>query len=257
MGTSIVNDYDVIAPFYDIEHAHFSEDLDMYQNFAEASGGSILELACGSGRVLLPLAQAGYETVGVDTSTSMLALAQQRIQAATLSGCCELIQQDMSQMQLGRKFRMAFIALGSFAHIITRKEQQQTLTNIRAHLSTGSLFILDISNADARYMEDLVGQVLHQGTWRRDDGTMLTHFVSPASSAERHLLELTHFYDQHSQGGTVQRTTVTTHLYLFERGEMELLLEQASFVIKDVYGDYDLGPCTLESPRMIFVTEVR
>ena len=252
-----MNTYDTIAPFYDVEHAHFSEDLDMYQNFAESSGGPILELACGSGRVLLPLAQAGYDIVGVDTSALMLALAQQYIDETEAPIRCELLQQDMVTMQLGRKFRMAFVALGSFAHLISRKEQQQALTNIRTHLSTGGLFLIDISNADARYMEDLGGQVLHQGTWSRDDGTILTHFVSPASSPARHLLELTHFYDQHKQGSTVERTTVTTHLYLFDRSEMELLLEQAGFVVKDVYGDYDLGPYQLDSPRMIFVAEAR
>ncbi|MBV9019199.1 MAG: hypothetical protein JOZ71_00650, partial [Ktedonobacteraceae bacterium] len=59
-----MDDYDLIAPFYDSEHAHFSEDLDMYRNFAELSGGDMLELACGSGRVLLPLAREGYELTG-------------------------------------------------------------------------------------------------------------------------------------------------------------------------------------------------
>ncbi len=252
-----MNNYDLIAPFYDSEHASFDEDLDMYQNFAEASGGSILELACGSGRVLLPLAQEGYDVVGVDTSAAMLALARQRLQELLSPVHCELVQQSMSTMHLERKFRMAFIALGSFAHISARKEQQQALANIRTHLSTGGLFVIDISNADARYMEDLTGQVLHQGTWQCENGTMLTHFVSPASSAASHLLELTHFYEQHSQGGTVQRTTVITHLYLYERSEMELLLEQAGFRLKDVYGTYDLGNYTLDSPRMIFVTEAK
>jgi hypothetical protein len=99
--------------------------------------------------------------------------------------------------------------------------------------------------------------VLHQGSWRTEDGDYLTHFVSPASSTERHLLELTHFYDQHRQGGTVARTIVTTYLYLFERGEIEVLLEQAGFTIKDVYGDYDLNPYQLESPRLILIAEAR
>lgn len=252
-----MNNYDEIAPFYDIEHAHFDEDLDMYQNFAEASGGPILELACGSGRVLFPLAQAGYNVVGVDTSAAMLALAQQRQHELEGPVKLELVRQSMSTLQLGRKFRMAFIALGSFAHIVTRKEQQQALTAIRAHLSTGGLFIVDISNADARYMENLTGQVLHQGTWPREDGTMLTHFVSPTTAVDKHLLELTHFYEQHIQGGTVQRTVAITHLYLFERSEMELLLEQAGFKVKDVYGTHDLSEYTLDSPRMIFVTEAR
>ncbi len=250
-----MNTYDIIAPFYDSEHAAFRDDLDMYQNFAEASGGPLLELACGSGRVLLPLATAGFEIVGVDTSAPMLELARQRVQEERLTIRYTLVQQNVTTLYLERKFRMAFIALGSFGHIITRKEQQQALAHIRAHLSTGGLFVLDISNADARYMEDLPSQMLHQGTWHRPDGTLLTHFVSPAPASERHLLELTHFYDQHIQGEAVRRTTATTYLYLFERNEMELLLEQAGFSIKDVYGDYELGTYTLESPRMIFVAE--
>jgi cyclopropane fatty-acyl-phospholipid synthase-like methyltransferase len=250
-------EYDTIAPFYDIEHAHFSEDLDMYNSYAEMSGGKILELACGSGRVMLSLAEEGYEVTGVDNSEGMLALAHQAFQDADVTAQTTLIQQDISNLHLNEKFRLAFIALGSFAHITTRKAQQQTLAAVRAHLSTGATFIVDISNADARYMEDLSGQLLHQGTWKDENGLYNTHFVSPASATEQHMLELTHFYDQHSQGGNVQRTVVTTHLYLFERSEMELLLEQAGFSIKDVYGDHGLGPYSLESPRMIFVAEAR
>lgn len=252
-----MNDYDLIAPFYDAEHAQFTEDLDMYQNYAEMSIGRILELGCGSGRVLLPLAQAGYELTGVDTSAAMLQLARQRLQEAHVISRCTLVQQDMTRLNLEQKYRLAFIALGSFAHITHRSAQKEVLAGVRAHLSTGATFIVDISNGDARYMEELSGQVLHQGTWHQDDGSVLTHFVSPANATDKHLLELTHFYDLHQQGGPVQRTTITTYLYLFERAEIELLLEQAGFVIKDVYGDYDFSPYRLESPRMICITEAK
>jgi SAM-dependent methyltransferase len=250
-----MNEYDLIAPFYDIEHAHFNEDLDMYYNFAEVCGGKILELACGSGRALLPLAQAGYELTGTDTSLEMLKLARQRLEMANVADRCKLVQQDMVNLHLEQNFRMAFIALGSFAHITSRAAQLQALQAIRTHLSPGGLFILDNSNADARYMEDLSGQVLHQGTWRIHDEAFLTHFVSPAASSDKHLLELTHFYEQHRQGGSVQRTVVTTYLYLFERTEIELLVERAGFTVKDVYGDHELGPYQLESPRLILVAE--
>jgi ubiquinone/menaquinone biosynthesis C-methylase UbiE len=251
-----MNEYDLIAPFYDIEHAGFSEDLDMYINFAELCGGKILELGCGSGRILLPLAEEGHEVVGVDSSAAMLDIARQRATAEGLSNRVRLVQQDLVDLNLDQKFRMAFIALGSFAHITTRKEQQQALARIHAHLSPGALFILDISNADARYLEGLSGQILHQGTWQTEQG-ILTHFLSPASATNRHLLELTHFYDAHRQGGPVERTVATTHLYLFERGEAELLLEQAGFVVKDIYGDHELGSYQLESPRLICVAEAR
>jgi SAM-dependent methyltransferase len=250
-----MHEYELIAPFYDIEHAHFSEDLDLYRNFAELCGGKILELACGSGRVLLPLAQEGYEVTGVDSSAAMLAIARTQIEAAGLGARCTLEWQNIITLHLEQKFRLAFIALGSFAHITMRKEQMQALKAIHAHLSPGGTFIIDISNSDARYLEDLGGQMLHQATRERDDGTFLTHFVSPATATDRHLLELTHFYEEHRQGGPVHRTTVTTHLYLFERNEMELLLERAGFAVKDVYGDYDLSSYQLESPRMICIAE--
>ncbi len=252
-----MDEYNIIAPFYDIEHAHFQEDLDLYSNYAELCGGKILELACGSGRALLPLAREGYDVTGVDSSAAMLELARLRVQEEGLTAQCQLVQQDMTALDLKQKFRLAFIALGSFGHMLTRQEQQRVLAAVRAHLNPGGTFIVDISNADARYMEQLSGQILHQGTWQGEDGFHYTHFVSPASATQQHLLELTHFYDRYKQGGTVERTVVTTSLYLFERGEIELLLEQAGFVVKGVHGDYGLGPFFLESPRMICIAEAR
>lgn len=252
-----MSDYDLIAPFYDVEHAHFLEDLDLYRDYATLCSGPLLELACGSGRLLVPLAQEGYQLTGVDTSASMLGLARRALQEASVEEQVKLVQQDICALHLPQKFSLAFIALGSFAHLTSRKAQQQALAAIRAAIPTGGTFIVDISNADARYMEHLSGQLLVQGTWSMDDDSILTHMVSPASSETTHLLELTHFYDRHMQGGPINRTIITTYLYLFERGEMELLLEQAGFVVKDVYGDYDLSPALLESKRMIFIAEAR
>jgi SAM-dependent methyltransferase len=250
-----MNDYDLIAPFYDIEHAHFDEDLTLYMNFAGLCGGPLLELACGSGRLLVPLAREGYELTGVDSSPSMLNLAREALEQAGVAARCKLVQENMYSLHLGQQFRLAFIALGSFGHVCTRKEQRQTLATVRNHLTPRGKFILDISNADVRYMEHLSGQLLHQGTWQRDDGAMLSHFVSPASSPSRHFLELTHFYEEHRQGEAVKRTVIRTHLYLFERNEVELLLEEAGFVITNVYGDYELNPFEHDSPRMIFIAE--
>src|SRR5260370_38242863 len=88
-NSSFMNDYDLIAPFYDAEHGHFDEDLNLYSNFAELCGSPLLELACGSGRLLVPLARAGYELTGVNTSASMLNLAHVALDQAGLSSQCK------------------------------------------------------------------------------------------------------------------------------------------------------------------------
>ncbi len=252
-----MNDYDLIAPFYDVEHANFDEDIDLYLHYAEMQTGPLLELACGTGRLLLPLAAQGHTLVGVDYSQPMLDIARRRVQQERLESQITLVQQDIRALNLDRQFSLAFIALGSFAHLTSRKAQQQALAAIRKQLTTGGTFILDISNADIRYMENLSGQMLHLGTWQLADGTLLTHLISPASSHSDHVLELTHFYDQHRQGGPINRTAVTSYLALFERAEIELLLERAGFAVKDSYGNYDLIPFARESPRMVVVAEAR
>src|SRR5260221_4348162 len=122
-----MNDYDRIAPFYDIEHAQFDEDLTLYQDFAALCMGPLLELACGSGRLLLPLAREGYELTGVDTSTAMFNLARQRLQDECLTSHCKLVQQDICTMRLEHQFLMVFIALDSFSHVTMCRHQQLPL----------------------------------------------------------------------------------------------------------------------------------
>src|SRR5258708_29428770 len=112
--------------------------------------GSLLELACGSGRLLLPLAREGHTLTGVDTSERMLALAQARLQEEHLSSRLTLVQQDMCTLRLPQKYNLAFIALCSFAHLTTPKPQQQALAAVRAPLTKGGTFLVHIPNTDPR-----------------------------------------------------------------------------------------------------------
>src|SRR5260370_3634385 len=106
-NASFMNDYDLIAPFYDAEHGHFDEDLNLYSNFAELCGSPLLELACGSGRLLVPLAREGYELTGADTSASMLKLAQEALEQARAASQCKMVQQHRPSLNLRLKFRLS------------------------------------------------------------------------------------------------------------------------------------------------------
>src|SRR5258708_12750487 len=94
----------------------------------------------------------------------MLTLARQRLQDEGLASRCKLVQQDICTMHLEQQFRMAFIALGSFPHITRRKQQQQPLASVRAHLAAGAMFILDTATPHPPYLETLTTHFLHHVT---------------------------------------------------------------------------------------------
>src|SRR5215212_11475687 len=110
----------------------FDADLPLYLELAAAEGGRVLEVACGSGRVLVPLARAGHHVVGLDASPHMLARAREKLTAAGLgeSGRVRLVQGDMRTFALGEVFDLAVIAVKSFAYLLTRADQQRALAAV-------------------------------------------------------------------------------------------------------------------------------
>ena len=111
-------------------------DIAFYDRLAQATGGPVLELGCGTGRNALALAEAGLSVTGVDVSPGMLALARRKSErlAAAASRCLTFVEGDMARLDLGRRFGMAFIAFRSFQHLLTVDEQRATLTGVRRHL---------------------------------------------------------------------------------------------------------------------------
>jgi SAM-dependent methyltransferase len=249
-----MNPYDLIAPYYDLEHAGYQDDVDLYLNYAAAAGAPILEVGCGSGRLLLPLAEQGYAVVGVDTASAMLKLAQKRVDAAGLTDRVTLVQGDARALRLDQRFRLAFVGLNSFAHFTTRADQQAVLAALATHLLPNGVLILDLPNADLRRYQEAEGQLFHQGTWTDDtSGERVSHFLAATCDPLARTLEFTHWYDAAPQGGALRRTIVQTTLALISPGEAELLVEQQGFRLLHVFGDYELNPCEEGSPRLIVV----
>lgn len=131
--------YDVFARFYDLDTEGFDADLPFWVNLARRTGGPILEVGCGTGRVLLPLARAGLSVVGVDVSPSMLAIAHDKIAQAGQSTRITLVEADALTLQLKRRFNLAFIALNSFGHFFEPGAAERVLERINANLVPNGL----------------------------------------------------------------------------------------------------------------------
>ncbi len=252
-------DFDRFARHYDDEHASYTDDLPMWEGFAyRASDTPILELACGTGRVLFPIARLGLNVTGIDISPAMLDITRAKAMKARLPGRLTIEEADMRAFSLGRTFGLAFIALNSLMHLESRAEQRQAFASVRRHLNQGGRFIVDLFNPDEGLPdESQESQLLLHCLKQRPDGSQLLHFQSATVDRGTQVVSVTNYYDDTGADGTVRRHVAPFRLRYVTVGELELMLEHEGFVVEDVYGSYDLEPFRNGSPRIITVARAR
>ncbi len=246
--------FDIYARFYDPDLGDWDDDLQMYEQYAARCGSPILELGCGTGRVLLPLARQGYRLTGIDPSAEMLERARAKVAEEGLAELVTLVQQEMRELDLEERFSMAFAALNSFAHLHTTGEQLAALERIRRHLKPGGLLILDLFNPDMGRLLDARGQMtLARAMTDPETGHRMMRFYTEEVDQGRQLIHTTYIVDEIDAGGRVQRTLFPFTLRYLFRYELELLLRHAGFEVEAIYGSHDLDEFSGESEKMIAV----
>jgi SAM-dependent methyltransferase len=251
---TIADPFAAFTGYYDLDYAGVDDDLFMIRQFATRCGSPILELACGTGRALLPLARDGYHVVGVDVSPAMLEVARQRIAGEGLEDRVTLLEQDMRALALDRRFALAFAALNSFCHLLNTNDQLAALAGVHQHLKPGGLLLLDLFNPDVGQLLDSRDQITLEKTWA-EPGTgrrvikMRSQSVDPAEQ----LIHVTLLLDEMDEQGQVRRTVFPYAIRYLFRYELELLLRLAGFEVEAIYGSYDLDEFRAGSERIIAV----
>lgn len=255
------DEYAAIATWYDLEHDRVSEDIECVQEIitdADLSSPAILEVGSGTGRVLARLAAAGFSVTGVEPSEAMRQRCAARLKSLPerVSRRVRVLAGDAEHLPLadGERFDLGLFSLNTFAHLLTRQARRQALTQLAAHLSPGALLIIDLDLLGTRRLAETSGGVWWQGTWPlpENSAALLSHFVMAAPPSTPGIIEVTHMFDVHEQGGEVRRSLSTMSLALCSKGEIEVALEHAGFSIVAVYGGYDLAPWDDASARAIF-----
>jgi SAM-dependent methyltransferase len=242
--------YERISELYDWEHDRYVDDLDFYRALAKRTGGPILELGCGTGRVLADLAADSYHCMGLDGSHVMLARARSRLMARGLDA--DLIQASMQEFTVPRQARLAIIPLDTFGHLLSQDDQLRALTAIQGALTDDGLLVIDVSNGNSR--AEPKDEVVHQLTAESLDGrSSITKWISRAVDSAQQVDDLIYWYDVTGADGVVHRTTVEFQLRYFTRFELTLLLERVEFSIEALYGSYDLEEFGSGSERLIVV----
>lgn len=248
-----------LAELYDLVPRYSGRrDLEFYVELCRSAGGKVLELGCGTGRVLMPLANAGMEIVGLDLSTHMLAKCSQNLasQPAEIRNRIELVHASMTDFDLGRQFDAVIIPFRPFQHLVSVSDQLACLKCARRHLRDDGLLAFDVFQVAFSAMTD---------PRRREESEDLPEFELPDGRKMRRCnrFAATHraeqyndleiiYYLTHPDGRTERLVQGFPFRYFF-RYEIEHLLARTGFALVTVYGDFDKSPLADDSPEMIFV----
>src|SRR5262249_27073834 len=143
------------ARLYDLMFPGGGPAVDFYRAVADRQGGSVLELGCGTGHKLIPIASDGHPCVGLDFSSDMLAEAQRK--ANERGAAVEWMQGDMRAFDLGRTFDFVFITANSLLHLHEAEDLVSCFRSVRRHLAPGARFVFDVFNPSVRQLAEADG----------------------------------------------------------------------------------------------------
>jgi len=258
------NPYDAvtsISEFYDSTPLYAERrDIEFYVAEGHAAGGPVLELACGTGRVLLPTARAGVEITGLDSSERMLAQCRARLAAEPedVRRRAGVVLGELAAFDLGRQFALITIPFRPFQHLLTVEEQLGCLRAARRHLRTRGRLIFDLFHVNPSAVHDPVwmeekdegpATTLPDGrTVRRTTRVAAFHRAAQINDIEFR------WYITHPDGRR-EESRWRTALRYYYRFEVDHLLARAGLRVAALYGDYDRSPFGDASPDMIYVAE--
>lgn len=249
-----MSDYAPFARLYDLFYDEFDDDVQMYQAFAERTGKRVLEIGVGTGRVAIPLAQAGCAVTGIDASEEMLAIGRAKADLSGVGDRVTFVRADMRDFTLGPRFDLAIVPINTFMHNLTPGDQLATLAAIERHLGPEGLLVIDLFNPDLNAPDDR-RLVLHR-TRPGVGGQPILQFTTRSFDWENQISSVTFIVDEPDERGYIRRTVFPFQMRFLFRSEAELLMRQAGYAVEAVYGSYDLDPFGPGAEKMIVVARL-
>lgn len=253
---------EALARYYDLDLADDPGDLDMYRAFADAGGGTVLELMAGTGRLAVPLAAAGHTVTAVDNDAAMLARAATRWQRtrdrARKPGKLGLVEADVTSLKLGKRFDLVIVALNSLLLLDGRAAQQKAVRVIADHLKPDGRAVIDV------WLPTPDDLVLYDGRlvldWVRDDaqtGQRVSKTTAARYESATRTAHIATFFDAWSDGKTVTRAERHDTVTFTSLEELEHFAVDAALSVDTIAGDYEMGQLAVDSERLVMVCRPR
>jgi SAM-dependent methyltransferase len=242
-------EYDRLADLYDLEYDH-DYDLPFWLALAGREDGPVIEWGAGTGRLSVPLADAGFDVTAVEASENMLEKGREK------SDAVEWVRGDMLSTTLERKYRLGICAFNSFLCLLSLDDALAFLRNAREHLEPDGLLGIEVSAfAPEELCEEADAPTLRHDFTRElrryTTGWTLERFSVSRYDAASQLLRMRLFYELYERGILENKRVHELTIRILGRGELELMLRLAGFEVEAIYGGVDGEPFTAESDHLI------
>ncbi len=234
-------------------HSHYSQyrdDLGFWENLAGDQAGLVLELGCGTGRILNHLARFHRKLIGIDHNYEMLAFCKSNLIQNNQPGI-HIFQADFSAFHLSDKFELILIACNTFSTLPENK-RQAVLSRVKYHLTACGIFAFSVPNPSG--FTDLEGES------EPEVETVFIHPIDnePVQVSSSWTLDgskwtLRWHYDHLLPDGTIERTSTQTVHYIHSYDQYSREIMNAGFGNLILFGDFDQSPYTEDSPYLISV----
>jgi len=252
---------EALARLYDLDLSDDAGDLGLYEALAGRTGGPIVELGVGSGRIAVPLAALGHDVVGIDRDPAMLARARARAErdGPATQARLQLVEADVlgpldKHRPAGPGFQLAILGLNSITLLAGRDEQRRVIQAMAGLLAPGGLAVVDAWQPDVRELAQFDGRLSLE--WLRRDpanGRDVAKLMAAWYDGTARMVTLTTFFDEAAPGEAPRRWTRSDALRLVGPDELRSYAADAGLAIEQLAGDYDLTPLGPGSERVVLV----
>jgi SAM-dependent methyltransferase len=210
-----------------------SQDLSFWNNLAEKYGRSILELGCGTGRITIALAQAGFKVSGIDVSDSMLKEAREKSAKAGVE--IELVKGDMRDFDLGKEYSLIILAANALCHLLTLDDFEACMSAVKNHLTQNGRFVISVFVPKHELLINKPGERFPFSEYEDPDGR--GNIVVTESYEYESDTQIKRIKTYHSIPGEQTEIEGELNLRMYFPQELDALLKYNGFVIEDKFGN--------------------
>jgi SAM-dependent methyltransferase len=261
---SAIDSYEITAKYYDGAYAAKPDlvDLPFYLDLAEESPGPVLEIACGTGRVLIPIARKGIEIHGVDNSRPMLEILKRNLHSepADVRGRVTLHEGDMRESRLSKQFPLIIIPFRAMQHMHTVEDQIRALQTAATHLTNNGILALDVFYPKFDLINTKMGEEVPEMEWQSSSdpaAIVRRYFRKESVDKINQVFNFTFVYRTFKDDKVIAEETENFQLSFYTYPHLRALFLLAGLEIVEEYGSFAKTAMDNSAEQMIFLLRHR